>query len=529
MLQRETPIMESSINKPVDKNTNIKPQEFHNLNGFYLKIINEYRNLIITAYDINALDGKKYEFKKDLDELRSSYDTFKYNSIEEILQMIIKLIENGKYNIDKKENYIILSLVIKESLKLNVEFILNYEEEVNNEYIEILSNEIRLLRNNNKLINEIKEESKKIRLEIEQLKNNNKSQTKDLIIYDEKNKKYNLYSNIKELNLSDKNYNNEIIEYLINMELNELKTLLLYKNNITDITLLKNTKMEKLEKLSLHNNQISDISVLEKVNYKELKILDLNDNMISDINSLVNSRFEQLEELSLHSNKISDISILGKVNFKKLKQLWLYNNEIKDINCFEKSYFEHLELLNVKDNKISDINVFKKVHFEKLKELVLSNNKIIDIKPLGSVSFKNLETLYLDGNEITDIGVVTEVNFKNLKNLNLAKNKIKDINPLGKARFEILEQLGLNDNEISDIDIIEKVNFPELKGLYLHNNKISNIQSLQNIKSSSLFGLFGNSILNNLEKLYLYDNQIDKSNNSKILDYLELNIEDFKI
>ena len=479
-----TPIDDNSIiDKPAPESDNniFKYKEFYNLNGYYVKIFYENQKIIIRAYDINSLDGIKYECKKNINDILSNY--FKNNSIEEIIQKIIQMIENGKYALIKKENYILLSLIINDILKLQIDFLLNYDKKVNNEYIDILANEIRILRNNNKLIKELKDENMKIKSDIEQIKKNKKVETpsKDIIVYDEINKKYNLYSNIKELDFSEKNYNNEIIEYLANIELNELKILLLYKNNITDISKLKTIKIEKLEKLSLH------------------------------------------------CNKISDISVLGQINFQKLKELWLYDNNISEINCFQSSSFENLELLSLTNNKISDIKVFGKVNFKELKELYLGHNKINDINALKNANMNNIQTIYLNYNEISDIGILSAVNFKELKCLNLGNNKIKDIKCLVGAKFEKLEQLGLNNNQISDIDILEKVNLKQLKELYLNDNNIRNINSLQNIKTTSVFSFFNYSIFDNLELLYLYNNQIEINSNSSIIENLKSKIKDLKI
>ena len=72
------------------------------------------------------------------------------------------------------------------------------------------------MRNNIKLINKLKEENKIIKEEINEIKY--KINKKEIISIDEFNKKFNLNlkdnNNIIELNLVNKKYNNDIIDYL---------------------------------------------------------------------------------------------------------------------------------------------------------------------------------------------------------------------------------------------------------------------------------------------------------------------------
>ena len=159
--------------------------------------------------------------------------------------------------------------------------------------------------------------------------------------------------------------------------INELKKLVLFKNNNFNIMHLQNVKYEYLEILNLNNNKISDIRILKELNFKNLKILNLN------------------------NNEISDIDILEKVNFIELKELDLRNNIISDINILENANFIELEKLYLSNNKISDINILEKINFKELKDLYLSFNNISDIKVLDKAKFEKLEILNLRYNEIS--------------------------------------------------------------------------------------------------------------------------------
>ena len=375
--------------------------EFFYLRGYYLKISNINQKIKIIIYNMDLLDSIRYKIEMNLNELHLLNKVFKsYNSIDQIYKDFIELIIKNKFEIKRNIMDLILDLTLSDIFHnmFHVEILLKGNKEDNNEYINILISEIKRMRINNTLIRELKEENKKIKNEIQLLKSKISNNS-----FDKFNTKYNLKikdKNITELNLSDKNYDNQILKDICNIEFINLKDLYLYNNNINDINPLKKAKFEKLEILYLGGNKISDISVLEKVNFKELKKLYLGNNNIIDISSLSNAKFEKLEILSLGGNQIIDISVFEKANFSLLKELYLFKSNIVNINPLGKAKFENLELLSLSSNQIEDISVLDKICFKKLKKLYLSYNLINDIKPLSNQKFEQLELLYLFNNNI---------------------------------------------------------------------------------------------------------------------------------
>ena len=78
------------------------------------------------------------------------------------------------------------------------------------------------------------------------------------ILLKEINLKFNLNIkdiDINELDLENKNLDNDIIEHLSKIEFNKLKVLNFEKNNISDIKGLEKVKYEKLELLNLYDNK----------------------------------------------------------------------------------------------------------------------------------------------------------------------------------------------------------------------------------------------------------------------------------
>ena len=114
---------------------------------------------------------------------------------------------------------------------------------------------------------------------------------------------------------------------------------------------IKSNKIHKLD-LSCKNFGNEILNDLSKIEFKELKELDLGSNKISDINVLDKFKFNKLEILNLGDNHISDINILGNVNFKELKKLYLDRNKISDIKVLEKFKFDKLEILYLGSNQI---------------------------------------------------------------------------------------------------------------------------------------------------------------------------------
>ena len=156
-----------------------KYNEYYNLGEYYMKLF--YTNngkLTIISYNMQVLDGTKYEIKLNLEKIYDLSNVFRqYTNMKELYEFIIDLINEGKYELKKNDNYMILNFMITDIKKNehNITFTL-YNENNNNtqEYINILSNEIKNMRitnnNNIKEIKELKKENEDIKNEIKEIK-----------------------------------------------------------------------------------------------------------------------------------------------------------------------------------------------------------------------------------------------------------------------------------------------------------------------------------------------------------------------
>ena len=101
------------------------------------------------------------------------------------------------------------------------------------------------------------------------------------------------------------NINKEDFEIYITLKEFNIK----YKTNIEDIDI----REINLSRINIENEGLKDLA---KIKFKELKELNLSWNKISDISVLEKVNFKELNKLNLNGNKISDISVLEKVNFE---------------------------------------------------------------------------------------------------------------------------------------------------------------------------------------------------------------------
>ena len=166
-------------------------EEFYNLGEYYLKILyNEKEELSMTCYNIEKLDGICYELRINLKDIYLLSNWFKqYKSIKDIYKLFINAIKEKKYEIlsNDSECNLKFTLLLNDNKYINMPLSLTLSTDSNSnnlkEYIKVLSNEIKNLRN--KYSNDIDE----LKNEIFQIKGliNNNSSKENIIEDDNKN------------------------------------------------------------------------------------------------------------------------------------------------------------------------------------------------------------------------------------------------------------------------------------------------------------------------------------------------------
>ena len=439
------------------------------IKDYFIYITLDEGEISIILYNTITLDNIRYEITLDMNDMKNISNCFSTFDINAIYNILINLITQKKLILEKQYNDLVLSFLISDigiQTKNNLIQLILFGEKDPNEYLNILTDEIKTLKNQvTELNNKVKDLSRKNQINItkKNIFNNNVNTIlkKPKILYANANNGnseegsdeffYNLNiemnDNIDQIKIDKKLFDDKIFTHLFNYELNKLKYLSLSYNKITELKEIEKTNFPNLEQLYLNNNNINNLTNLSKANFPELKRLWLSGNDIIDLAPLTNAKFTKLEALSLSKNEINDITPLKNCNFPCLSLLLLDYNEIKDISAFQNTNF-------------------------KLEKLGLNNNKIINVSVFESGNFKSLTHLYLYDNFILDVASLGRANFEKLKILSIGNNKIKEINFLTNPTFTAMNELYLSDNQISDINVLSRVNL-NLSKFYIEGNSFN--------------------------------------------------------
>lgn len=265
---------------------------------------------------------------------------------------------------------------------------------------------------------------------------------------------------------------------------------------------------QNLTSLSLSGVSFKDISEISALkNIQEITLVNTSvvsiDSMknlskvksltITDTKSLQSVKgvgeMTKLTKLELVGNGIVNIDELSKLS--NLVSLDLSNNEMEFFPSI--SGLESLETLNLSGNRIAgfgmDLSGLANVHY-----LNLSNNRISDLSSFGDL--RNLTYLNLSDNNLgavvgtTDFSSLVAAN--GLLELHLNGNRLTDISGLGDVNIQNLEELYLHDNEIEDIQFISSYN--KLLVLTLNDNRLVDISNLSGMTGLSAIDLSNNNI-----------------------------------
>ncbi|ODV58858.1 leucine-rich repeat domain-containing protein [Ascoidea rubescens DSM 1968] len=258
-------------------------------------------------------------------------------------------------------------------------------------------------------------------------------------------------------------------------------------NKIYDIRNL--SKLVNLNYIDLSQNKLSEFNVLS--NFKNIKSIKFYGNFISKIN-MNNFNLSNLSYLDFSSNIIHDISYLKPLN---LKILYLDNNSIKNISVLNN--FKHIELLNLSTNNIDGFFISENTNLYSLKELHLNNNNLSSLNNFNKLI--NLENLSIIDNNLCNISPLQSL--KKLKHLYLTSNKIEEIRKEELRNFPDLKVLNLGFNKLNYLEI-EKNSLNNLRKLYLNQNQLEKIHFIFNLNNPK--GIF----LPKLQELSLNHNNI---------------------
>ena len=196
---------------------------------------------------------------------------------------------------------------------------------------------------------------------------------------------------------------------------NAVVELLLFSNELTDISSLRN--FPNIQLLKLQYNKIAAINDSLK-NAKNLKVLRLDNNLIQEIKHSEFSSLKSLTHLDISSNNLEDISAVKKIVL------------LEELNCAHNKLTHLPELYSLKKlleidasfNNLHDVSGLGTLH--QLSVLVLDNNKLDSLVSLKSLS--SVQTLKISCNKFSSIKHIVE-QFKDLEVLHIARNEISEI------------------------------------------------------------------------------------------------------
>ncbi|CAH1281926.1 unnamed protein product [Diabrotica balteata] len=280
--------------------------------------------------------------------------------------------------------------------------------------------------------------------------------------------------------------------------------------------------LRNVESINLSNNKIIAVESDTFYNLQNLIVLDISQNNLESIKENAISNLDSLKEILFSRNhfyEIHNLTIYSGAfqDLSKLKELQL--SEIGIVKIMPGA-FKNLLNLNIIDLRNNDFTAIDNV-FSNIKTQTLYLGKISD--PVHFVSSVHITNLFLqtDYQEILEERFVVSINLKNLHILDSTILHISDNFLLGSYKLEyihfenttvksagskvftgLFHLLDLNASIFfNDIDVLEDNMFNDLyrlKSLHISNGKLSKI------KKDAFFGL------NNLQKLFLNNNQIDK-------------------
>uniref|UniRef100_A0A8D8QA40 Chaoptin n=1 Tax=Cacopsylla melanoneura TaxID=428564 RepID=A0A8D8QA40_9HEMI len=243
--------------------------------------------------------------------------------------------------------------------------------------------------------------------------------------------------------------------------LNNLETLLLRCNKITDLNGNLFKYLTKLEDLSLSFNKI--------------QVLELNSNAFDGFENL---KILEISFSLFNSNEFP--YYVFNSNLNTLVWLAMDNNNIKNIRNYSLYNLTNLNYINLEYNKISKINnnLFHFNIHKKLKEIRLSNNNLELIESDTFYNLKELNTVMMSYNLIKAIKTASFKNLNNLLNVVLSFNQIKYIYPNAFLNLPNLIKLDLQFNKLKDFNLNAFSNITNKQvpmSLNLSNNYITNL------------------------------------------------------
>ena len=367
------------------------------------------------------------------------------------------------------------------------------------------------------------------------------SKIKDLerIILDELNSKLevNLTGKELEINLNGKKVENLDLELLCAIHYNNLETMDLSNNNISNLEKIINLNSPNLKTLILKNNKIKSIDPLKDIKSTNLKKMDLSYNIIQNINpiELIIKNNKQLEIINLENNKIKDVEVLKNKNSItiSIKQIKLDNNDVakKDIkeiyNIIAMNNTEFITIIYKIPSDGSDIKLFGENFVEKNKgkcniiingtETELCTNyslknseKMLKVKLKLNTIITDMSLMFQECSSLSSLEVISQSQTENVSNMHgmfSGCSSLSNLDGISKWKTENVTDMSYMFHECSSLESLAGItnwktgNVTNMSYMFYECTSLLSLEGIskwQTGKVTNMNGMFSNcsSLLN---------------------------------
>ena len=305
-----------------------KANEYYDYGEYYLKLF--YTNkeeLTIICYNMELLDGIKYELKINIEKIYELSNIFRqFTNMGELYELIIDLVNEKSCEIQKKENDLLFNINISDIKRSThkIQLILKHENNnITKEYINILTNEIKNMRkkfknnnNNIKEINELKKENQEIKNELKIMKD---------MLLELKGNKNEDKSSLRSLNdnnslrsLNDKN----------SLKISNNKSPLKSSNNKSPLK----SSNDKITVLKAPNKNNKTNKFVDSKNNRENNYNDINNSQNMEKSCTICKCILNLKRCLCHKY-FCDNCIMNKKAQKCINECFLFNNNLNKLTA----------------------------------------------------------------------------------------------------------------------------------------------------------------------------------------------------
>lgn len=265
--------------------------------------------------------------------------------------------------------------------------------------------------------------------------------------------KFNVYRNVRKLDISSSNYTS-LNKLQLNFDnLNQLNASF---NKLTEIPWLLLDSTKQLIEMDFSQNQIKKLHKLTFNKVSKLITINISHNQIEEIDSGLLSELHNLEVLDLSDNKIEEIPSDAFSKNSKLKALNLKNNPIWWLNCDITQLLNGITAIGVSYEFVTDFDL----SCANTMEWTTNEEEII---------FKSFKTK----SELR----YPKMNFKNLKKLSIRGNRLQNALGIVNMLEAFIQQLDLSGNYLGMLDETSFNGLNNLKWLYLSDTNLSFTES----------------------------------------------------